>query len=122
MRLKSPTEIPISFGTSNGSGHCMCLGPEGAEVPQMFLQSAFAAGAVPADAVAEEFVAAPVAVPGKSIQDLIQAGIKTMLERNEEGDFASTGLPDRRKLAKLVGMNVTAEDVQIAWKALNDAL
>ena len=34
MRLKSPTNEPISFGTSNGSGHSMVLGPEGDDVPQ----------------------------------------------------------------------------------------
>jgi hypothetical protein len=39
MRLKSPTNQPISFGTANGSGHSMVLGPDGADVPQMFIQS-----------------------------------------------------------------------------------
>ena len=32
MRLKSPTNTPISFGSSTGSGHSMVLGPEGEEV------------------------------------------------------------------------------------------
>lgn len=121
MRLKSPTSEPISFGTASGSGHCMVLGPEGADVPQMFIQSAFAAGAVPADADAEVFVAAPEAAPAKSHQDLIQDAIKAMLERNEDGDFTAAGLPDRRRLAKVAGLNVTAEDVMVAWKAVSDA-
>ena len=122
MRLKSPTREPISFGSANGSGHSMVLGPEGAEVPQMFLQSAFAAGAVPEDSVAEEFVSAPVANMEKTPQELIQAGIKTMLERSEESDFTASGMPNRKKLAQLVGLNVTAEDLAIAWKALNESL
>lgn len=122
MRLKSPTSQPISFGTSSGSGHCMVLGPEGADVPQMFVQSAFAAGAVPADADADEFVSSPAPTPTRSHQDLIQDSIKVMLERNDPGDFTAAGFPDRRKLAKLVGLNVTAEDATIAWQALsNDA-
>jgi hypothetical protein len=122
MRLKSPTNHPISFGDAAGSGHCMVLGPEGADVPQMFVQSAFAAGAVPADADADEFIAAPAQTPTKSHQDLIQDGIKVMLERNDPGDFTAAGFPDRRKLAKIVGLNVTAEDATIAWQALsNDA-
>ena len=100
----------------------MVLGQEGAEVPQMFLQSAFAAGAVPEDSIAEEFVAAPVKNVEKTSQELIQAGIKTMLERSEESDFTASGMPNRKKLAQLVGLNVTAEDVAIAWKALNEAL
>ena len=122
MRLKSPTREPISFGSANGSGHSMVLGAEGAEVPQMFLQSAFAAGAVPEDSIAEEFVAAPVKNVEKTSQELIQAGIKTMLERSKESDFTASGMPNRKKLAQLVGLNVTAEDVAIAWKALNEAL
>ncbi len=121
MRLKSPTSEPISFGTMSGSGHCMVLGPDGAEIPQMFLQPAFAAGAVPADAVAEEFVALPPQTPTKTHQELIQDAIKVMLERNEEGDFTAAGLPDRRRLAKVAGLNVTAEDLIIAWQAVNDA-
>ncbi len=121
MLLKSPTNNPISFGDATGSGHCMVLGPEGADVPQMFIQSAFAAGAVPANADADEFIAAPAQTPSKSHQELIQDGIKAMLERNDPTDFTAAGFPDRRKLAKLVGLNVTAEDATIAWQALNDA-
>ena len=122
MRLKSPTNEPISFGTSNGSGHSMVLGPEGAEVPQMFIQSAFAAGAIPAEADADEFVSAPKATFEKTDHELIQNAIKTMLERNDEGDFTAGGLPNRKKLSALVGMNVSAEDLTIAWTALNEAL
>ena len=122
MRLKSPTNTPISFGSATGSGHSMVLGPEGEDVPQMFVQSAFAAGAVPVDAVAEEFIAAPVKNHSKTDLELIEAGIKTMLERNEEGDFTGAGMPNRKKLSALVGLNVTAEDLQTAWTALNDAL
>ena len=88
----------------------------------MFVQSAFAAGAVPVDAVAEEFIAAPVKNHSKTDLELIEAGIKTMLERNEEGDFTGAGMPNRKKLSALVGLNVTAEDLQTAWTALNDAL
>lgn len=121
MRLKSPTNEPISFGTASGSGHCMVLGPEGSEVPQMFVQAAFAAGAVPADTDAEEFVAAPAQTPSKSHHELIKDGIKVMLERDDPSDFTAAGFPDRRKLAKLVGLNVTAEDATDAWQELNDA-
>lgn len=122
MRLKSPTNEPISFGTSNGSGHSMVLGPEGDDVPQMFIQSAFAAGAIPAEADADEFISAPKATFEKTDQELIQNAIKTMLERNEEGDFTGAGMPNRKKLSALVGLNVTAEDLQTAWTSLNDAL
>lgn len=121
MRLKSPTRESISFGTASGSGHCMVLGPDGSDVPQMFIQSAFAAGAVPAGADSAEFVAAPDQTQSKTYQDLIQDAIKVMLERKEGGDFTAAGLPDRRKLARIAGMNVTAEDVMVAWQAVNDA-
>jgi hypothetical protein len=52
--------------------------------------------------------------------DLIKDAIKTMLEREDAGDFTAAGLPDRRRLSKLVGLNVTAEDATIAWQALNN--
>lgn len=120
MRLKSPTSIPISFGT--GSGHSMVLGPDGADVPPMFIQAAFASGAVPADADADEFIAAPPKTFSKTDQELIQQGIKTMLERNEDNDFTAAGLPNRKKLAALVGLNVTPEDLIVAWKTLNESL
>ena len=122
MRLKSPTAVSISFGASNGSGHCMVLGPEGAEIPQMFVQPAFAAGAIPADVDTDEFVAAPKDTVGKTDQALIQEAIKTMLERNVEDDFTVSGLPNRKALSKLVGMNVTAEEATIAWRAINEAV
>lgn len=122
MRLKSPTVHPISFGDALGSGHSMVLGPDGEDVPQMFIQSAFAAGAIPADAEASEFVAAPVAKRGCTDQELIQAAMKTMLERNDPDDFTAAGTPNRKALAKLVGMNVTAEDATIAWRVLNESV
>ena len=119
MRLKSKTEQPISFGL--GSGHCMVLGPEGDDVPNMLIQAAFAAGAIPAESVADDFSAPPATV-NKTDQELIQNGIKAMLERNDPDDFTTAGLPNRKSLAKLVGLNVSAEDVAIAWQAVNDAL
>lgn len=122
MRLKSPTQTPISFGTNSGSGHCMVLGPDGDEVPQMFVQSAFAAGAVPDGADPAAFVASPAGTNEKNRDELIIDGIKAMLERSEDGDFLGSGLPDRRKLAKVVGMNVTAEEVAVAWKSLSESV
>ncbi|MCP5307519.1 MAG: hypothetical protein H6953_19085 [Chromatiaceae bacterium] len=99
----------------------MTLGPEGADVPQMFIQSAFAAGAVPADSEPDEFVAEPKATVGNTHAEQVQAGIKTMLERDDASDFTASGMPDRRKLAKLVGLNVTPEDLADAWKTLNES-
>ena len=63
----------------------------------------------------------PPQTPTKTHQELIQDAIKVMLERSEEGDFTAAGLPDRRRLAKVAGLNVTAEDLIIAWQAVNDA-
>lgn len=99
----------------------MVLGPDGAEVPKMFVQAAFGAGAVPADSDADEFIAAPVQTPIKSHHELIKDGIKVMLERDDPSDFTAAGFPDRRKLAKIVGLYVTAEDATNAWQELNDA-
>ena len=120
MRLKSPTAARISFGTKNGSGHCMSIGLDGDEVPQMLVQAAFAADAVPDDADPEEFVSAPENNHGKSQEEIIEDGIKQMIERDEEGDFTAAGTPDRRKLAKVIGGPVTAAELDAAWKKLNE--
>jgi len=45
-----------------------------------------------------------------------------MIERDEEGDFTASGMPDRRKLAKVVGLNVTAEEMAVAWRAVNESV
>lgn len=100
----------------------MVLGPEGDDVPQMLVQPAFSAGAVPADADPDEFVSLPVQTAGKTTGELIQDGIKAMIEREEDGDFTASGMPDRRKLAKVVGLNVTAEEMAVAWRAVNESV
>jgi hypothetical protein len=123
MLMKSPTENPISFGLPSGSGHCMVLGPEGEDVPQMFVSAAFAAGALPADEKASEFVGGlPPDTPSTSNMGLIEAGIKTMLEREEPGDFTAAGLPDRRRLSKVVGLNVSSADAVTAWRNVSESV
>ena len=117
MLLKSPTECPISFGTKTGSGHSMVLDSNGADVPQMFIQAAFAAGAIPVGEEEAAFVSSPVDTKTKSANELIIDGIKTMLERKSDNDFT-----DRRVLSKVVGLNVTAEDLAVAWKTLNESV
>ena len=120
MLLKSPTECPISFGTKTGSGHSMVLDSNGSDVPQMFIQAAFAAGAIPVGEEEAAFVSSPVDTKTKSANEMIIDGIKTMLERKSDNDFTAGGLPDRRVLSKVVGLNVTAEDLAVAWKTLNE--
>lgn len=122
MLLKSPTEQPIAFGTKNGSGHCMCLDSKGTDVPQMLVQAAFAAGAIPIDSEETEFVALPEDTVTKSTMDSIMDGIKIMLERKEEKDFTASGMPDRRVLSKVAGLNVTAEELTVAWRKLNESV
>lgn len=100
----------------------MTLGPDGADVPQMFVQSAFAAGAIPIDEEEEGFVAAPIVNQERTRDEIIADGIKSMLEREEEGDFTAAGMPDRRKLSGLIGIQVSAEEVARVWKRLNESV
>ena len=100
----------------------MVLDSIDANVPQMFIQAAFAAGAIPDGDEGAAFVSSPVDTKTKAASELIIDGIKTMLERKNDNDFTAGGLPVRRVLSKVVGLNVIAEDVAVAWETLMESV
>ena len=100
----------------------MVLDSNGADVPQMFIQAAFAAGAIPVGEEEAAFVSSPVDTKTKSANELIIDGIKTMRESQSENVFMPGGLPERRVLSKVFRLNVTAEDLAVAWKTLNESV
>lgn len=107
MKLKSPKETHIQVALL--SGHCLVVPPEGREIPQMFVQEAFKQGCVPMETDVEEFNRAVNETQAKSKKEIVTAAVKQMLE---EGDkLTGTGMPNLLALSRLVGMQVTKEEL-----------
>jgi hypothetical protein len=112
MQLKSPGDTPIHVALLNG--HAITIGQEARDVPQMFLQEAFAKGAIPAEMNADSFVAEEKNDTDPTTAELLVAGVKKMLVENAD-DFTGAGLPNRKTLSAIVGWNVSAEELGVAW-------
>lgn len=108
MRLKSPTSQSIAVSLL--SGHAIQIPPDGVDVPEMFIQAAFSRGAVLAE---DEAPTGEQPIGTERLAQLV-VGIKTMLTEFPD-DFTADGLPNRKKLAKLVGNSVTADEVEVAF-------
>ena len=119
MELKSPTDEPISFALL--SGHGIRIGPEGREVPQMFIKEAFAHGAIPVGVDASEFSESESGNSGESQpEEILIDGIKKMLVENAK-DFTGAGLPNRNVLSGIVGWNVSVQELSAAWAKVQEA-
>lgn len=114
MQLKSPNATPIHVALL--SGHAVTI-LEAREVPAMFVQEAFAKGAIPAEMNADAFVAPEGGTVEPTTAELLVAGIKKMLIEQPD-DFTGAGLPNRKILSGVVGWNVSAEELGAAWAAL----
>lgn len=93
------------------TGHIALVGPEPKALPEVYHNAAIAAGcACDAPTLAKnkvELKASPDAVNDKTAEQKIEAALKTMLERDVEGDFTSNGEPNLNAVAKLAGMKVS---------------
>ncbi len=89
-------------------------------VPHM-VKEAIALGAVAAPDEDKALVAATMAEIEKETDDnasrapKIAAAIKTLVERNQRGDFTAGGRPNLNVLAKLTGFLVTAQELEPIW-------
>lgn len=113
MFLKSPTAASIHVALL--SGHAIQIGPEGREVPEMFKQKAFEKGAQIATQDASEETEETISAERLA---LLVAGIKTMLTDFPD-QFTAAGLPNRKKLAAVVGSSVSETELAAAWVAVN---
>ena len=114
MILKSQTKEPVQVALL--SGHCMVVGPDGVEVPPMFVAEAFKSGCIPVDVAPEEVKSTLVEKTGKDKMELIFDGIKKMLEA--DCVLTGAGMPNRKELSAIVGFHVTAEELTSAWNLL----
>lgn len=117
MELKSPTDEPISFSLL--SGHGIRIGPEGRDVPTMFLKEAFSRGAIPVSVDPQSFDPPANDSTEASQLDLLIAGVKKMLVENAD-DFTGAGLPNRKVLSSIVGWNVSVQELSEAWEKVQE--
>jgi hypothetical protein len=57
---------------------------------------------------------AVIAAEGRS--PAIEAAIRTMIERNQRGDFTAGGKPNLNVLSKMVGYTVNADELDAPWR------
>lgn len=120
MFLKSVSEEPVIVSLT--TGHAICISAEGREVPPAFVADALKTGQV----VTVERTQPAAVVLASAVSDAddiakleaIKTAIKAALEADDKSLFTAAGLPDARKLDKMVGAPVSAAERDAAWSAL----
>jgi hypothetical protein len=115
MRLKSPSDETLCVSLTNGTG--IRIGPEARDVPAEFLKASFAAGAIPEGVDAKDFDDSPDGPDEETKPALLIAGVKKMLVENQD-DFTGAGLPNRNVLSRIVGWNVSVQELSVAWEKI----
>lgn len=99
----------------NETGHVALVGPEGKKLPKIYHNAAIAAGcACDAPTLMREDVktqASPDAKNEKPPAARIKDALKTMLERDVDGDFTNNGEPNLNVVSKLAGLRAMRKDV-----------
>lgn len=120
MFMKSITGKPVHVALI--SGHSILIPPEGREVPPELVSDVLKSGHVAAVERAKTAQATDEAQAVDGAQDgkleRIKAAIKAALDAGDESFLTDKGIPDARKLEKLVGEPVSAAERDAAWKAL----
>ncbi|WP_407715779.1 hypothetical protein ACJJWD_09495 [Comamonas testosteroni] len=62
--------------------------------------------------------AAAAALAAENRKQMVKAAIKQMLEGNNEADFTADGKPNLNVLKKVAGFNVSRQEADEAWEAL----
>lgn len=123
MKFRSPGATPIRVALT--SGHTAMVGPEWQELPSVFHYEAVRCGChqegqpePPAQAAVEN---APGAMNQVTDYDAAyRQALTTMLEREEDKDFTSAGLPNTNTVSQLCGFSARKEDVLRVYRAMVD--
>lgn len=119
MRYRHPNTVRLALTT----GHVAFVGPEWVELPDIFQQAAVLAGCeieqniIPPTPVVKP-KASPQAVVNVDDESVIRRALETMLGREEEGDFTSTGLPSIKALEKVAGIQVSKSEVYRIFRSM----
>lgn len=94
------------------SGAVAIVGEEWTEIPEELHLQALGSGC-------ESDGAAPADGPDQDEQDeLIQAALQQMLEREQESDWNQDKTPNAREVAKLTGLSIKKDDVMRVFEAM----
>lgn len=114
MKLKSSWDTPVQVALL--SGHTIVVGPEGRDVPKMFISEAFKRGCIPINVEVEDLDADNVDLIGEKKIEAIVEGMKEML--NNDCKLTGAGLPNLKDLAKVTGFYVSKLEAFEAWNVL----
>lgn len=120
-QFRSPDEETIRVVTD--TGHIALIGPEWRELPPIYHAAALKAGCECDQRVVrvqkEASQASDKSTKRGDPEVLIERALKTMLEREQEGDFNdSNGEPSVDAVKKLAGINVKRAQITPVWRKL----
>ncbi len=146
MKFRSPGSQALHIALL--SGHTLVIPPEGTEVAAEFRREAIARGAEPmaADPIERSPAAvaaltamlaqgaatgatstgsteaqndaAAAAPAAENRKQMVKDAIKQLLVANNEADFTADGKPNLNSLKKVAGFNVSRQEADEAWEAL----
>lgn len=106
------------------TGHIALVGHDWKELPPIYHNAAIEAGCeCDAETLVKNRVkpaASPQATKDRSADEKIELALKTMLERDQEGDFTANGEPNLNVVAKLAGFKVARAQVQPIYERLQE--
>jgi len=114
MRLKSPTDTPVSVALLNG--HAMLVGPEGRDVTPMFMKQALINGCIPAELEAEDMKQDAADPTEKDRGMLLRDVLREM--RDAGVPLTGAGMPNRNAVSAAAGWNVSAVELTDSWNSI----
>lgn len=121
MKYRSPTGEDIRVTAT--TGHVAIVGAEWRELPRVYHQAAIRDGCEVDQGVIPNDRRATVQGAGPQHQEpeaVIERALKTMLERDQAGDFTNDDQPNLKVLGKLAGFAVTRDQVTPIYQKLLD--
>ena len=104
------------------SGHVALVGPDWKPLPPIYHNAALRSGCeCDAKTIVENTAKvenSATAEKAPNAEVLIERALKTMLERDQQGDFNQAGEPLVGAVAKLAGFNVRRADITPVWRRL----
>jgi hypothetical protein len=117
MRMYHPGEQPCHMALT--SGHSFVVGQAPVEVPQRFFKLAVAKGCVPEgqEPPKDESVAGS---GGDRKLEMVKDGVRLLMQTGGVDDFEGDGRPKLEPLSKAVGFDVSGDERDAAYQAVND--
>jgi hypothetical protein len=117
MRMYHPGEQPCHMALT--SGHSFVVGPEPVEVPQRFFKLAVAKGCVPEGQEPPKDDPAGTPIADRKLE-MVKDGVRLLMQTGGVDDFEGDGRPKLEPLSKAVGFDVSGDERDMAYQAVND--